>query len=86
MNYVRVRCDKCNQPLDEIEREDGYPEYKYHFDIQDCFKALIVRVDNLENELLAKRLQDSLSRSSEPGPPPSSKPVVIPAYPKIFKR
>lgn len=65
MSHVHVRCYKCNQPLDEIILEDDIFEYKYHQNVFDCIKTLIARVDSLENELLASKLKEGLSRSSD---------------------
>lgn len=82
MKRIPHRCSLCNQPLDEIGMLDP-PLFKKHNDATDCIRALVRRVENLEYELLAKKLPDGLSRSSEPGPPSGyPNPVVIPEYSK----
>lgn len=59
-----AKCILCGQ----VQESD-------HLTVYDCMKALVKRVENLENELLAKRLE-GLHRSSDSGLsliPPSSK-------------
>ena len=83
MRKIPLKCRNCGQPLEEVISKHDVTYYS-HDDVFDCLKALIRRVEDLENELLAKKLPDGLSRSSEPGPPSSTPtPVVIPEYPKI---
>lgn len=53
---IYKRCELCGQPL----REE-------HISVYDCMKALIKRVEVLEDELLAGKLEVGLSRSSDPG-------------------
>ena len=55
---VYKRCELCGQPLGED-----------HISVYDCIKALIKRVESLEDELLARKLEAGLSRSSDPGAP-----------------
>jgi hypothetical protein len=72
MKEILRRCASCNQPLDEE-----------HLSVYDCLQTLVKRVEALEDELLAKRLPDALSRSSEPGPPSSNPlPIIIPKLDK----
>lgn len=80
MDKISLRCLNCLQPLEEIEMQVQH-ELKYHLDINDCLRALVKRVENLEYELMANKLPDCLSRSSDPGPPISASiPVVIPPF------
>jgi len=80
MRKIPPKCPHCKQSLDE-DLFTG--KFSNHIDIYECLSSLIKRVEDLENELLAKKLPDGLSRSSEPGPPSSDPgPVVIPEYPK----
>ena len=77
MKMPTVKCDICRNILDQIGHNDP-PEYVYHITAQDCIRAMAKRIENLEYELMAKKLPDALCRSSEPGPP--SIPVIIPDY------
>ena len=60
---IYKRCALCGQPL----RTE-------HISVYDCLKALIQRVEMLEDEILAKKLSEGLSRSSDPGPRESGPP------------
>ena len=80
MKRVPLKCKNCNQPLDEVISNNEVCYYE-HDSVFDCLKSLIRRVEDLENELLAKRLPEGLCRSSEPAPPSvAPAPVVIPKY------
>jgi hypothetical protein len=83
MKKIPLKCDLCHQTLEEFSSKNEN-HVKYHNDIYDCLKALIYRVENLEYELMAKKLPDALCRSSEPCAPSSSQfpaqAVVIPDY------
>jgi len=83
MRKILPKCPHCKQSLNE-DLFTG--KFINHANIYDCFASLVKRVEDLENELLAKKLPEGLSRSSEPCPPSSDySPVVIPEYPKVGK-
>ena len=57
------RCLVCNQPL-----KNCGSVLEAHYRIEDCMRALVERVDDLEYELMAKKLPSLLSQGSEPPP------------------
>lgn len=72
----KERCLNCHQFLESFGDDEGILTI-YHDSPYDCIRALVKRVDILEDELMARKLSDTLSRSSdtglsstEPSPPP----------------
>ena len=80
MDKVLPKCQHCKQSLDE-DMFTG--KFINHIDIYGCFASLIKRVEDLENELLAKKLSEGLSHSSKPCPPSSDPCLVV--IPKLKK-
>ena len=80
MHKILRRCLNCHQSLDEDS--DLKCSIIVHESAYDCIRTLVKRVEALEYELLAKRLPDALTRSSDPGPPPDSDSIpIISDYP-----
>lgn len=82
MKQFNIRCEKCNQSLDE-EGEGDSLEYKYHFDVYDCLKSLVTRVKVLEDQAMAIQLPDILCHSTDPGSQSNTKQVA--EYIKMLK-